>query len=202
MKRFKILSENYVKGTHLIIDAQEEISNIIQEKVDYLDELLNRTFLNEEISVESPEYFTFKSDPLVKSLLCTDYDKELGDIIFINKTNKLPLTNAAKCALSYSGIQAPVDNIKQHFTSIDIFENINNLFGVSSELTNDWLVETTQQDKNTFGSIIHNTSKKAKTLVEETNDSLKTICKYDKEPLRENLLQLIYIKEFINEYRR
>ena len=200
MKEFNILSENYLKGTRLVRKATDEISGTIQENIDTIDKLLDEVFLNEDIDNESPEYFTLKSNALVKQLLKEDYTKELAVISSNSKELKLPIAKAVKCAYCIDELEHP----EVHDTTA--IDKVNGLFGDSCDINSvdipECCVENNEDDKKLFRKKIANLEDEASKAKSSAVEAIKTIGKFDKEPLKESLKKLVYIKGFIDEYNR
>ena len=200
MKQFNILSENYLKGTRLVRKATDEISGTIQENIDTIDKLLDEVFLNEDIDNESPEYFTLKSNALVKQLLKEDYTKELAVISCNSKELKLPIAKAVKCSYCVDKLEHP----EVHDTTV--IDKVNGLFGDSCDINSvdipECCVENNEDDKKLFRKKLANLEDEASKAKSSAVEAIKTIGKFDKEPLKESLKKLVYIKGFIDEYNR
>lgn len=197
MKQISILSENYIRSTDIIRNASNEISKLLEDGRSVLEQLLDKLFINESLSIESPEYFEFRSTPLIKGLMQEDFSRELTDIIFESKSkSEIELDKAVKCAHCVDEIEKPTEN---NHTDYD---KMNNLFGFDSQLDDKGLVlvQNTIDIPNFYKTIdkINDVQEEAK---KEVNEIMSNIGKYDRDALTEAFTTLLYVKAFVDSYR-
>lgn len=197
MKQISILSENYIRSTDIINTSSKEITKLLENGKSVLNQLLDKLFLNENLSIESPEFFEFRSTPLIKGLMQEDFNRELTDIIFESKCeNSIELKKAVKCAHCVDEIEKPTEH---NHTDYD---KINNLFGFDSQLDDKGLILVQNtvdipEFHKTIGKI-NDAQEEAKKQITET---MNNIGKFDRDALTEAFTTLLYVKAFVDSYK-
>lgn len=197
MKSISVLSENYIRSNDIIENASEEITKLLENGKTVLNKLLDKLFINENVSNESPEYFEFRQTPLIKELLREDFNGELSAIIFESRCeNNVDLGKAVKCAHCVDEIERPTEINR---TECD---KMNQLFGFDSQLDDKGLilVQKTVDIPEFHKSLgkLNNVQEEAK---KDINEAMKNIGKFDRDILCENFTKLLYVKAFIDSYR-
>lgn len=197
MKQISILSENYIRSTDIINTSSKEITKLLENGKSVLNQLLDKLFLNENLSIESPEFFEFRSTPLIKRLMQEDFNRELTDIIFESKCeSSIELNKAVKCAHCVDEIEKPTEH---NHTDYD---KINNLFGFDSQLDDKGLILVQKtvdipEFHKTIGKI-NDAQEEAKKQITET---MNNIGKFDRDALTEAFTTLLYVKAFVDSYK-
>ena len=197
MKKFSVLSNQYIKGTKTINNATLEVKDLLEKQTDKVDDLLDMLFEDEDLSIESPEYFEFRSHPVIKTLLHEDFSGELSAIVSNLKTEDKPvLTKAVKCAHCAGEFDKPAeDNWSE-------YDRVNNLFGSDSELDDELCLTKGSVDMPLFCDKVKKMNDVQEEARKEINEAMKNIGKYDRDVLKENLDKLVLVKTFINEYNK